>query len=80
MNNIHIIGPLFIVSSTYEHFLIEFCAICLSIQPHKCVAWSPSNLLFVTHPSLPPHKKELEFWEFHWALHHSHRLSSKMMC
>jgi hypothetical protein len=35
----HIINPLSIVSSTYEHFQIKPYAIGLSIQPHKCVAW-----------------------------------------
>jgi hypothetical protein len=37
-NDIHIIGPPSIVSSTYEHFQTKFCSICLSILPQKCVA------------------------------------------
>jgi hypothetical protein len=41
VDDIHIICPSFIISSTYEHFQTELCAIVLSIQPHKCVAWSP---------------------------------------
>jgi hypothetical protein len=36
IDNIHIIGPLSIVSSAYKHFHIELCAIC--------IAWSLSNL------------------------------------
>jgi hypothetical protein len=42
----HIISPLSIVSSAYEHFQTEFRVIGLSIQLKKCVAWSP--------PDLPP--------------------------
>jgi hypothetical protein len=45
-NDTHIIVPLSIISSAYEHFQIKFHAICSSIQPHKCVAWSPCSLLF----------------------------------
>ncbi len=33
-----------IISSWYEYFQIKLCAIDLSIQPQKCVMWSPSNL------------------------------------
>jgi hypothetical protein len=44
IDNIHIIGRLSIVSFTYEHFQTEFHVISLSIQPHKCVAWSPFGL------------------------------------
>jgi len=44
-NDTHIIGPHSIVSSTYEHFQIELHAKSFSIQPHKCVAWSPSSLV-----------------------------------
>jgi hypothetical protein len=44
VDNTHIIGPSSIVSFAYEHFQIEFCAISLSIQPQKCVAWSPFGL------------------------------------
>jgi hypothetical protein len=44
VDDTHIIGPPSIVSSTYGHFQIEICAIGFSIQPHKCVAWSPSGL------------------------------------
>jgi hypothetical protein len=36
-NDIHIISPLSIVSSTYEHFQIEFDVIDISNQPQKCV-------------------------------------------
>jgi hypothetical protein len=44
-NNTHIISPPSIVSSSvYEHSQTELCVICFSIQPQKCVAWSPSNL------------------------------------
>jgi hypothetical protein len=39
-----IINPPFIVSSTYEHFQIELCAIGLFIQPHKFVTWLPFGL------------------------------------
>jgi hypothetical protein len=42
----HIIGPPSIISFAYEHFQIEFCAIGLSIQLLKCVAWSLSGLSF----------------------------------
>jgi hypothetical protein len=45
-DDIHIIGPLSIVLFTYEHFQIELRAIGLSIQPYKCVTWSPSGLPF----------------------------------
>ncbi len=38
IDDIHIIGPLSIVSSAYEHFQIEFHPIGLSSQPLKCVA------------------------------------------
>jgi hypothetical protein len=44
-NDTQIIKPPSIVSSTYEHFQAKFCAIGLSIQPKKCVAWSPFGLL-----------------------------------
>jgi hypothetical protein len=37
--------PPSIVSSAYEHFQIELCVICFSIQPKKCVTWSSSGLL-----------------------------------
>ncbi len=40
----HIIGPPSIISSAYEHFQTKFCVIGFSIQPHKCVTWSPSYL------------------------------------
>jgi len=40
-DDIHIISSLFIITSTYEHFQTKFCAIDLSIQPHKCVTWLP---------------------------------------
>jgi hypothetical protein len=45
VDDTHIIGPPSIVSFTYEHFQIEIYAIGLSIQLHKCVAWSPFSLL-----------------------------------
>jgi hypothetical protein len=45
VDDTHIIGPPSIISSPYEHFQTELCAIDLSIQPQKCVMWSPSNLL-----------------------------------
>jgi hypothetical protein len=44
IDDTHIIGPLSIVSSTHEHFQTKLHAIGFSIQPHKCVAWSPSSL------------------------------------
>jgi hypothetical protein len=44
VNDIHIIGPLSIVSFTYEHFQTELHVIGLYIEPRKCVAWSPSCL------------------------------------
>jgi hypothetical protein len=40
----HIIGPLSIISSTYEHFQTKLHAIGFPIQPYKCIAWSPSTL------------------------------------
>jgi hypothetical protein len=43
-DDIHIIGPPSIVSFAYEHFKTKLCAIGLSIQLHKCVAWSPFDL------------------------------------
>jgi hypothetical protein len=56
-NDNHIIALLSIVSSTYEHFQIELCAINLSIQPQKCVAWSPLAyyLTLTPHLSLTHH-------------------------
>jgi hypothetical protein len=44
VDDIHSIGPLSIVSFTYEHFQTELRAIGLSIQLQKCVAWSPYGL------------------------------------
>ncbi len=44
IDDTHIISPPSIISFTYEHFQIELYVIGLFIQPHKCVAWSPSNL------------------------------------
>jgi hypothetical protein len=38
-NDMHIIGPHSIISSTYEHFQIKFHVIGFFIQPQKCVAW-----------------------------------------
>jgi hypothetical protein len=43
-DDIHIIGPLAIVSFVYEHFQTELRGIGLSMQPYKCVAWSPCSL------------------------------------
>jgi hypothetical protein len=43
-NDTHIIGPPSIVSFAYEHFQIELCVIGLSIQPLKCIGWSPFSL------------------------------------
>jgi hypothetical protein len=45
IDDTHIIGPLSIISSTYEHFHTEFRVIGLFIQPKKCIAWSPYGLL-----------------------------------
>jgi hypothetical protein len=47
-NDTHIIGPPFIISFAYEHFQTKLHAIGFSIQPHKCVAWSPSGLQHVS--------------------------------
>jgi len=44
VDDTHIINPPSIVSSPYEHFQTELYAIDLSIQPQKCVMWSPFNL------------------------------------
>ncbi len=44
VDDTHIIGPLSIVSSTYKHFQTKLYVIGLSIQPQKCVAWSPFSL------------------------------------
>jgi hypothetical protein len=44
INNTHIIASFSIVFFAYEHFQTEFHAIGLSIQPQKCVTWSPSSL------------------------------------
>jgi len=40
VNDTHFISLLWIVSSS----LWTFCVIIFSIQPQKCVTWSPSNL------------------------------------
>jgi hypothetical protein len=45
-DDIHIISPFSIVSFAYEHFQTELHVIGLSIQPHKCVTWSPFGMLF----------------------------------
>jgi hypothetical protein len=52
-NDTHIISPLSIVSSAYEHFQIELHAKSFSIQLHKCVAWSPSSLRLISTPNVP---------------------------
>ncbi len=44
INDIHIRIPLFVVSSTYEHFQTKLCAIGLFIHLHKCVIWPFSSL------------------------------------
>jgi len=44
IDDTHIISCPSIISSQYEHFQIELCAIDLSIQLQKCVMWSPFNL------------------------------------
>jgi len=44
VDDTHIIGPPSIWSFAYEHFQTKLCAIGLSIQPLKCVAWPPSSL------------------------------------
>ncbi len=44
VDDTHIIGPLSIISSAYEHLYTELCAISFSIQPQKCVTWSPFDL------------------------------------
>ncbi len=44
VDDTHIIGPLSIVSFAYEHFQIGLHVIGLSIQLHKCKAWSPSDV------------------------------------
>jgi hypothetical protein len=41
-----IINPFTIISFVYEHFQTKLYVMGLFIQPHKCVTWSPSNLLF----------------------------------
>jgi hypothetical protein len=66
-NNTHIIGPLSIVSFAYEHFHTELHAIGPSIQPKKCITWSPFGLQFNSKPhlSLTHHQRELESWVFH---------------
>ncbi len=66
-NDTHIICPPSIVSFAYEHFQIELCAIGLSIQPHKCVAWSHSGLLpnFNTLSQFTTPLEGILFWEFH---------------
>jgi hypothetical protein len=45
-DDIHIVSPLVIVSSTYEHFQIELNKISLSTQFLKCATWSPYGVLF----------------------------------
>jgi hypothetical protein len=51
-NDNHIIAMFSIVSSTYEHFQIELCAIGLSIQPKKCAAWFPLAYCLTSTPHL----------------------------
>jgi hypothetical protein len=51
VDDTYIIGPPSIVSSIYEHFQIELRATGFSIQPQKCIAWSPSMPLDFNTPS-----------------------------
>jgi len=44
VDDIHIISPPSIVLFAYGHFQTKFHAIGFSIQPKKCVAWSPFGL------------------------------------
>jgi hypothetical protein len=63
VNDTHIIRPLSIVSSAYEHFQTKFHVTGFFIQPHKCVAWSPFGLApnFNTQcPNLPPNQLRIK--------------------
>ncbi len=66
-NDTHIIGPPLILSSTYEHFKLNF--VWYFIQPLKCVTWSPSGLLldFNTPSQFTTHQRVLKTWGLHWA-------------
>jgi hypothetical protein len=44
IDDTHIIGPLSIVSYAYEYFQIKLHVIGFSIQPQKCITWSPFGL------------------------------------
>jgi len=64
-NNMCIINPLTIMSSVYEHFQTELYAMGLFIQPHKCVTWSPFNLLlyFNTPSQFTTPSEGIRVWE-----------------
>jgi hypothetical protein len=80
IDDTHIIGPPSIVSSPYEHFQSKLCAIDLSIQPRKCVKWSPSNLPldFNTPSQFTTPSKGIKVLGCHLTPHYSHHHSSKM--
>lgn len=44
-NDTHILGLSFEVTSTFEFLAYQLQAICFSMQPHKCITWSPFNFL-----------------------------------
>ena len=40
----HIVGPPARVVEAFSHFIAQLALLGLSVQPSKCVAWSPSGL------------------------------------
>jgi hypothetical protein len=64
VDDIHIIGPLSIVSSTYEHFQIELHMIGFFLSNLKNVQHGPPlicRLTLTPHPCLMPHQRNLGF-------------------
>ena len=42
-NDTHIVGPPARVAEAISHFVAQLALLGLSVQPSKCVAWSPSK-------------------------------------
>jgi hypothetical protein len=78
-NDIHIIGPLSIISFAYEYSQTKLCAIGFFIQLHKCVTWLPFRLLFNfnTPSQFTTPSKGIRVLGVPMAFNHSHHLLSK---
>jgi hypothetical protein len=78
-NDIHIIGPLSIISFAYEYSHTKLCTIGLFIQLLKCVAWSPFGPLFNfnTPSQFTTPSKGIRVLRVPLAFHHSHHFFIK---